>query len=888
MKYLGACGLLLLALTPAVAADAAGPTLKEARQRWLRGNYEEARGKYQVLLKDAKTAVAAALGVSQTWQSEGEYEKARAAIDTALRSSPKNADLLARQAELFYLRGQWDEAEKSAAAALKATPDHFLARWVRAQIYRDRGDLKKADAEFRWFVRTYSERSENDKDIKDPDQLVIVALAAVENARWHSLSDQFDFILKEVYNDAVKYDKDFWWAEYHAGVLLLEKFNTPEALEAFGKAETINASAAEVLVGRGQAALQKLDLTEAESFARRALRINPRLPEALRLRADVYLAGGDLKKAMTHLEKARTVNPRDEATLARVAACHALQGNKDAFAALVKEVDKYNSRPGVFYAQLAEQLEERRRYDEAEKYFKKAMALRPMLAQPQASLGMLYMRMGREEDARTVLTKALAADEFNLRVSNTLKVLKHLDGYDKIKTEHFLIRFDPDHDKVLARFVARYLEDIYLKLAEQFDYRPRGPILIELFNKHEMFSGRIIAVPDLHTIGACTGRMFAMVSPRDKSRVVRKPFNWARVLRHELVHIFNLEQTNFLVPHWFTEGLAVLNEGFPRPPEWNRLLVRRVPDKLLNLSNINMGFMRPRSREEWNLAYLQSLLYVQYMKEKYGPRTVGELLAAYRAGLDTSAAIKKACKVDRAEFEKGYRTYLLGVVKTVTGKPPVKVLSFDELEKAHKSKPDDPDIAAQLAEKFLDMGEKKDALKLARKVLEKKKAHPLASYVQARLLLDGGEEEKAVSVLEAAVDRDNPQLKVLHLLGKLYAEGKKFQKAAELFELAHKADPYETKWLTELARVYAQSKNFDRLIDVLKELAPTDADDLSVRKRLAELLLKAGKFSQAERYARQALEIDVLDKDAQKSLREALRKQNKDDALKELDGLLEK
>src|SRR5258708_30267660 len=108
------------------------------------------------------------------------------------------------------------------------------------------------------------------------------------------------------------------------------------------------------------------------------------------------------------------------------------------------------------------------------------------------------------------------------------------------------------------------LEEIHAELAEKFHYQPKGPILIEVFNNHEMFSGRIVALPDLHTIGACTGRMVAMVSPQGKS--IRKAFNWGRVLRHEMVHIFNLEQTNFLVPHWLTEGLAVMNEGVPRPP----------------------------------------------------------------------------------------------------------------------------------------------------------------------------------------------------------------------------------------------------------------------------------------------------------------------------------
>src|SRR5260370_35600632 len=106
--------------------------------------------------------------------------------------------------------------------------------------------------------------------------------------------------------------------------------------------------------------------------------------------------------------------------------------------------------------------------------------------------------------------------------------------------------------------MAEYLEQLYANYAKQFNYSPKGPILVEVFNNHEMFSGRVTALPDLHTIGACTGTMFAMVSPHGKR--IRKPFNWGRVLRHGMGHIFNMEQTNFLRPHLHTEGLPVTNE----------------------------------------------------------------------------------------------------------------------------------------------------------------------------------------------------------------------------------------------------------------------------------------------------------------------------------------
>jgi tetratricopeptide (TPR) repeat protein len=884
MKYLlGTCFFVLVA-SPLVRAE--GPTLKEARQRWLHGNYEEARSLYEEIAWDAKTRAAATVGLSRCLESKGEYDKALAVVETALGENGKDVDLHARHAGLLYGRGRWEDAEKAAAEALKRNPEHFLARWVRAEVYRDRGDQKKADAEVRWFVRVYTDRSNNDMDIKDPDELLLVGLAGSENARWQKLADQFDFIINDVYADALKFDKNLWQAHYQAGMLLLEKYNRADAVKSFDKALKINPHAAEALVGKGVLALQQLEYEDAERFAEQALKINVNLPEALRLRADVHLAGGNVAAALKELEQARKINPRDESTLGRVAACLRLQHRQAAEDAVVKEAQAHDPKPGVFWHEMAERFDERRHYDDAEAAYKKAAELRPMLPGPRAGLGMLYMRMGREPEARALLDKAFEADPFNVRVHNLLLVLKHLDSYQTIKTEHFVIRFDPAHDKVLARYMAEYLEKVYADLAAKFQYRPREPILIEVFNNHEKFSGRVIALPDLHTIGACTGRMFAMVSPNAQD--IRKPFNWGRVLRHELTHIFNLEQSKFQVSHWFTEGLAVINEGYPRPQQWNELLLERVPKgELMNLDDIDLGFIRPRSPQDWHMAYCQSQLYVEYLKSKYGPGTVGELLDAYRDGLDTPEAVAKVCKVDKATFEKGYRAYLDEVLKTMKGTRVEKPLGYRELQEAHEKDPGNLDLTARLAEQLIRR-DKAKAFKLTEEVLSKKHEHPLANYVKARLMLQAGDVDQAKTLLEAGLDRSAPEPKVLKELGKLYYDAGEFAKAAALFELGHKAAPLESQWLTELARVYAQTGDKDKQIAVLKELVPTDADDLEHRKRLAQMLLDAGRPAEAERYAREALEIDIRDAEVRQELDKALVAQNKDAEAEHLRKLLEK
>ncbi|MGE3806566.1 MAG: tetratricopeptide repeat protein, partial [Gemmataceae bacterium] len=292
------------------------------------------------------------------------------------------------------------------------------------------------------------------------------------------------------------------------------------------------------------------------------------------------------------------------------------------------------------------------------------------------------------------------------------------------------------------------------------------------------------------------------------------------------------------------------------------------------LDTIDLGFMRPRSGEEWQLAYCQAQLYVEYIEKTYGVAAIGGLLAAYADGLDTASALQKVCKVTKGDFERGYREYLQKVVASLRGRPAEKAMTYRELQAAHEKNPGDLDLAARLADMSLRRN-KAEARKLADSVLQKKKDHALAAYVKAMLLRAAGDDESALQLLEVAATADPPEPKALLILGKVYFDGAKFDQAAALFERARKSQPHDARWLNELVRVYAQSGDKDKLIGVLKDLAPTDADDLDARRRLARLLLERNQPEQAEKYAREALEIDVLDAEAEEMLGDAFAAQKK-------------
>jgi uncharacterized protein HemY len=263
----------------------------------------------------------------------------------------------------------------------------------------------------------------------------------------------------------------------------------------------------------------------------------------------------------------------------------------------------------------------------------------------------------------------------------------------------------------------------------------------------------------------------------------------------------------------------------------------------------------------------------------YGIESVGPMLNAFREGLDTGAALRKVCKVDKDAFEKAYLAHVTEIVKSIPSavkKTPDKPLTLAELEKAHEKDPDDIEVAARLADQYSRRKRAADARKLVENVLDKKPGHPTASIVKARLLSLGGDDDGAREVIEAAAKANPDDPKLMLALGRLAIENKDWNKAAELFEKGRKASPIDGDWLPRLIEIYTKIEDAEKLTDVLKEQVGNDPDDLKSRIKLAQILNTSKKFADAESIARDAIRIDVTNEEAQKLLVESLEGQKKD------------
>jgi tetratricopeptide (TPR) repeat protein len=379
----------------------------------------------------------------------------------------------------------------------------------------------------------------------------------------------------------------------------------------------------------------------------------------------------------------------------------------------------------------------------------------------------------------------------------------------------------------------------------------------------------MMGLPYVGPIAASTGHIVAMTSPNDGGHP--GAFCWTRTLAHELVHVITLQQTQFNMPHWCAEGLAVRAEGQARPQEWNALLIKRVGQgKLFDLDSINFIFTRPHSSEDWQMAYCQSALYVDYLVERQGGEAVAKLLRAYGDNRATPEAIQAVAGISQAEFERGYVEYLKKVVSTFPPVRPPPRVDIAELLKLRRARPKDMGVAGELALAYFLRGADNEARQLAEEVRKVHPAHPTATYVLGRMLARDGRTAEAIRLLEECQRVEKPDLRVIKLLAGLKLKSGQHAEAAELYSLGARLEPYDLDWVRSLARVYLTTKDEARLPDLLARLARADPDDLATRKKLAQLSLARKDYLAAADWANQALQIDVQDAEVHATFAEAL------------------
>ena len=537
-----------------------------------------------------------------------------------------------------------------AVVGAQAAPDR-TARVERADLALRRGERAAAEREATVLVAEY-ERGAGIWTARDhvaAGRAYLIVSAGNANAVRNAL---------RAFDAGARADSTFDEAVLRASDLLLEKFVAPDATQGYEAVLRRRPKNAWALLGMARV-MEFTGKGDALGKAREAIAADARLAPAHLFVATLHLEAERNDSAEAAARRALAIDAEALDAWAVIGAVRWIAGDSAGFRAAIAQAERVAPKPAAFYVTLSEAAARQRRYADAERFAARALQLDPLSVPALGALGTNRLRTGDIAAGRAQIERAFAIDPFNLWHKNTLDLLDVLAGFRTVRMGRFEFVTSEREAGILLPYLSPLLEEAYDKLAARYDYRPPAPVRLEIYSRSADFSVRTVGLTGLGALGVSFGRLLAIDAPS-----ARDPgtFNWGSTAWHELAHTFTLGLSDNRVPRWFSEGASVLEERRARAG-WGALaspayLAALKTGALRPVSQLNDGFVRPRTPAEVGLSYYHASLVCEMIEAEFGPKALGDMLRGWRDGLTNAAVFRRALTLDEAALDKRFDTWV--------------------------------------------------------------------------------------------------------------------------------------------------------------------------------------------------------------------------------------
>lgn len=569
--------------------------------------------------------------------------------------------------------GRLQQARKELEAHLEQHANSIEGRFELGAVCEQMGDLDAARSVYGWFVEEpqdflgqwqaslRGQATPAGGPLEDAAKVTFIASgidrwATLNGAyqKWPQLHDVLIGMFVRAY-DVI--DREYWPARLAAAHYFHERDDATKALEELQVVLQFNPNSIPAHQLLGRIMLDRFDFDATERAIRAIRQVNRDSIHADLLQARNLLRQRRPEDATRPLARVLERQPQNIQALGLLAASQALRLQDQQARQTLDLVEQIAPDDATAYFEVAEQLAAMRQYPRAAQMYQIAIDRAPWWTAPRNGLGLLYTQSGDDDLALAVLDAAHELDPFNLRTTNYLRLLDELAGYDRRETDHFIIVYRRSIDPILGELFAEYLENIHPQIVQVFNHQPDVKTIVEIYPTHDAFSVRTTGSPWIGTVGASTGRVIAVVAPR-AGRQTMGTYNWASVLRHEYTHTVTLSATENRIPHWMTEGLAVVEEHSPLKWEWIPMLYHAVThDELFSMEGLTWGFVRPRRPIDRPLAYAQSYWVCTYIIERYGREKMLEMMELARRGHTEQELFTLGLGISRSQFTEQFKQW---------------------------------------------------------------------------------------------------------------------------------------------------------------------------------------------------------------------------------------
>jgi tetratricopeptide (TPR) repeat protein len=315
------------------------------------------------------------------------------------------------------------------------------------------------------------------------------------------------------------------------------------------------------------------------------------------------------------------------------------------------------------------------------------------------------------------------------------------------------------------------------------------------------------------------------------------------------------------VPRWLTEGISVLEERRARPG-WGEqvsldFLVALEDGRILPVSELNAGFVRPTYPEQIMHAYYQASLVAELIESEYGERALPDMLRAYGAGKAHDDVLRDVLRIEPAALDAMFDRYLREKF----------AMQLSAIEVPDRFTPEAGPMqlagplidALRAARSAFDAGEHDAARREAERARSMYPEYAGANGPHMLLFeihATAGDTAAAVAALRAHVALRESDYDAHIALADLLERTGDEAGAADVLERAMYVHPYDAAVHDRMARLYSATGRHAKAVRerrAIVALNPVNRADALYR--LAAALFAAGDRTEARRQVLRSLEI---------------------------------
>lgn len=426
-----------------------------------------------------------------------------------------------------------------------------------------------------------------------------------------------------------------------------------------------------------------------------------------------------------------------------------------------------------------------------------------------SSLGLLELALEKAQGGASALYT---------RVRDTARYAPY---FETLESEHFEIRYI-DKDIVTATYAREVLEAAYLNIGGALEFLPaeRGEkIVVEIYpDALGLAAATGLTVGEIETSGTIAVAKYhrlMITSPLGTAN----GYGWADTLAHEFTHLVISKKSNNTIPIWFHEGIAKYYEtlwyteaGKALQPFSEQLLAEATKTgEFITFEQMHPSMAKLPSQKATGLAFAEVFTVVEYLREKFGNKSIPKILELAGQGMAFEQALQKVFGAGLKTLEQRWQAWVRKrKFNLVPGARP-QVIALQDAQNQNAEQ-EDPLEALEnpAAQRFSRLGEllqmrghhQAAAIEYEKARVEVGDSYPTLSYRLAKAYAKLGQNEKAIGILTSSLRLHPDNTDGRLLAGRLELRRKRYRPAKEHFEMVKWRNPYNPELHSAMAEIH--------------------------------------------------------------------------------------